>query len=68
MLAVAIQHHFITGKEKPDLMPLPANVDTVVAYAVSPTRTRVKVYTDDEGVREFNISLVEMRRPSDDRH
>jgi hypothetical protein len=38
----------------------------VVCYAVEPTLTRVKVYMADQGVRTWNIRLIEQKRQTDD--
>jgi hypothetical protein len=66
MVARAIQHHMVNTGDKPELMPLPKNVDKVVCYAVEPTLTRVKVYMADQGVRTWNIRLIEQKRQTDD--
>jgi hypothetical protein len=57
-IAIAVQHHMLTEK-RPELLPMPGNVDKVVCYAVGPLETRLKVYLDDDTVRTFTIKLSE---------
>lgn len=59
-LAVAIQHHFLTGPDRPPkVLPVPMNVESVEGSIISPTETQIRVKTTNEGTRYFTIKLTE---------
>ena len=58
-LAVAIQHYFLTGPDRPELLPTPADVLEVEGSIISLTETQVRIKTTNQGVRYFTIKLSE---------
>lgn len=60
MIAQAVQHHMVTGKDRPGLMQQPEDVDDVEGQIVSPTETLIRVKTREHGIRYFKIKVSEM--------
>ena len=60
MIAQAVQHHLVTGKEQPAIPPKPDNVETAEGQAISATETLVRVITTNQGVRYFRVKVSEM--------
>jgi hypothetical protein len=68
MLSAAVLHYLVNTGPKVELLPMPPNVLQLVAYGVDPGLMRIKVYTEDVGVRQFSLRLTEDARPTNDGH
>lgn len=60
MIAQAVQHHLVTGSDRPPLPPQPNDVDEVEAQIISTTETLVRVKTHQHGIRYFRVKISEM--------
>jgi hypothetical protein len=58
-LAQALQHYFVTGPDRPALLPTPADVLEVEGSIISSTEVQVRVKTTDAGTRYFTYKLTE---------
>jgi hypothetical protein len=59
MIAQAVQHHLLTGQNKPPLLPPPANIESIEAVALTKTETSIRVKTTDKGTRYFTVKVSE---------
>jgi hypothetical protein len=60
MVAQSVQHHLVTGPDRPALLPKPDDVEEVEAQILSPTETLMRVKTYEHGVRYFKVKVSEM--------
>ncbi|HWI67575.1 MAG TPA: hypothetical protein VNS88_04285 [Nitrospiraceae bacterium] len=60
MVAQAVQHHLIEGKNQPPIPPKPGNVELAEGLVISPVETLVRVHTFDQGTRYFRVKVSEM--------
>lgn len=60
MIAQAVQHHLVAGKDQPPLPPKPDNVEDAEGQVISPTETLIRVVTSNQGVRYFRVKVSEM--------
>lgn len=61
MLMQSIQHHLVTGTDRPVLPEKPAEVDSVVGFMVGPSEIRLRVKLENGTFRTFTVSLRENR-------
>ena len=59
MISQAVQHHMVTGPERPSLPSKPEDVEEVEGQVVSPTVTLIRVKTYEHGIRYFTIKVSE---------
>jgi hypothetical protein len=61
MIAQAVQHHLVSGKSngQPPMPPKPDNVESAEGQVISPTETRVRVVTYNQGIRYFTVKVSE---------
>lgn len=60
MIAQSVQHHLVSGPERPALPEKPDNVESVEGQIVKPTETMMRVVTSNQGVRYFHVTVREM--------
>lgn len=60
MVAQAVQHHLVTGPDRPALPVQPDNVESSEGQIVSPIETMVRVVTTNQGIRYFRVRVSEM--------
>lgn len=60
MVAQSVQHHLVTGPDRPPLMDKPDNVESVEGQIIKPTETVIRVVTSNQGVRYFLAKVSEM--------
>lgn len=61
MIAQSIQHHLVTGTERPALPEKPAEVVSVVGFRIGPSEIRLRVKLDNDTFRTFTVTLRENR-------
>jgi hypothetical protein len=61
MLMQSIQHHLVTGAQRPALPEKPAEVVSVTGFMVGPSEVRLRVKLENDTFRTFTITLRENR-------
>jgi hypothetical protein len=59
MIAQAVQHHMVTGSDRPPLPQKDPDVESIETHILGPLETQLRVKTYTQGTRYFNIRVSE---------
>lgn len=59
MIAQAVQHHMVTGPDRPPLPQQDPDVESIETHILGPLETQLRVRTYEHGTRYFTVKVSE---------